>query len=814
MPEHARTRLLRALRDFWDVASEKLGAIGRSRTGGWLGVCLLAVVLTAITTTSFQQLPSAIRVGMIAAHDIKANRNYEIVDEEASASMRDEAMSSVLPVFDMDADLGGALTARLHETFRSARQLLESQPLPERGKGRQRASEPGAATPSDIRGELRALFEDRMGVKLGDPELAALAADRLSPRAEGAVAGFLKRILAQPLLADRTMDEIKAEKGAIVRRIQGAQGEQAPSTEEAPIADISRLPTLLEVQKTLEAAPEFRGGFRDPKASAALRALASAILKPNCMLDVAETARRRESAAASTKGVIIKINAGEMIIREGARFEPWHMKVLAGIQKERRSGTEGLEFLGTFILALLVLVVPFRALKKFSRRVRLERTDMVLMAAVGIAVLLLVRLTFVLAPAVRDQFFFSVDVTALYYAAPVAGGAMLLRMFLGMEVSFVFALILSVLAGFFIETDVRYLIFSLATSMVALMTIAGVDRRSLIMRAGAITGAAGAAAVVGISLVAGTAQGGFSLSFLAGSAFFAFLGGIGCAVFAMIAAPLVEVVSGFTSDIKLLELANLNHPLLRELVVRAPGTYHHSHLVGLLGEAAATAIGANALLVRVGAYYHDIGKLRKPLYFIENIKGGENRHERLTPHMSALIVGAHVKEGVDLAASAKVPKVITDMIPQHHGTRRISFFYDKAKSQEDPELMKVDPKDFSYGGPKPQTREAAILMLADVAEAAVRALKEKSPTRIEQTVRKTIHDIFNESQLDECDLTLRDLNEIGMAFERTLLGIYHLRIEYTKDMDHDRSETIVDEVPPGAAHSAAKRPPPDASESS
>ena len=270
----------------------------------------------------------------------------------------------------------------------------------------------------------------------------------------------------------------------------------------------------------------------------------------------------------------------------------------------------------------------------------------------------------------------------------------------------------------------------------------------------------------------------------------AFLGGVGCAVYVMIGAPIVESISGYTSDIKLLELANLNHPLLRELIVRAPGTYHHSHLVGILAEAAAEAIGANSLLVRVGAYYHDVGKIKKPQYFIENSRNGENKHEKLSPYMSALIVSAHVKDGLEMAMGAGIPKVISDMIPQHHGTRLISYFYEKARQMKDPEIEKVDEKDFCYPGPKPQTREAAILMLADVTEASVRALKEKSTTRIRQTVQHAINDIFAESQLDQCDLTLRDLNDIAESFVRILLGIYHQRIEYPKG-EHEKTDINV-----------------------
>jgi len=364
-------------------------------------------------------------------------------------------------------------------------------------------------------------------------------------------------------------------------------------------------------------------------------------------------------------------------------------------------------------------------------------------------------------------------------------------MYLGAEISMVFAVAISVMAGLLIKGDISFIAYYLMLSFSAIIAINKVDKRSSIIRAGAIVGGVGVITIVGgkLLLMATSAET-ISASQMMWSIFMAFLGGVGCAVYVMIGAPIVESISGYTSDIKLLELANLNHPLLRELIVRAPGTYHHSHLVGILAEAAAEAIGANSLLVRVGAYYHDVGKIKKPQYFIENSRNGENKHEKLSPYMSALIVSAHVKDGFEMAMGAGIPKVISDMIPQHHGTRLISYFYEKARQMKDPEIEKVDEKDFCYPGPKPQTREAAILMLADVTEASVRALKEKSTTRIRQTVQHAINDIFAESQLDQCDLTLRDLNDIAESFVRILLGIYHQRIEYPKG-EHEKTDINV-----------------------
>ncbi len=222
----------------------------------------------------------------------------------------------------------------------------------------------------------------------------------------------------------------------------------------------------------------------------------------------------------------------------------------------------------------------------------------------------------------------------------------------------------------------------------------------------------------------------------------------------------------------------MNNPLLRELMVQAPGTYHHSVIVGNLAEAAAEAIHANPLIARVGAYYHDIGKIRKPLYFIENAGCQENRHDKLSPSMSALILVAHVKDGVEMARAARLGEPIEEIIRQHHGTSLIKFFFEKAKKKEEEGEYQVDERDYRYPGPRPQSREAALIMLADAVEAASRTLVDPTPARIKGMVQKLISNIFIDGQLDNCELTLKDLHLIARSFNLILAGMFHQRIDY------------------------------------
>ncbi|MCK5126343.1 MAG: HDIG domain-containing protein [candidate division Zixibacteria bacterium] len=246
--------------------------------------------------------------------------------------------------------------------------------------------------------------------------------------------------------------------------------------------------------------------------------------------------------------------------------------------------------------------------------------------------------------------------------------------------------------------------------------------------------------------------------------------------------PMFESLFGFSTNITLLELADLNQPLLKRMAVEAPGTYHHSIVVGNLGEAAAKAIDANPLLARVGAYYHDIGKMEIPEYFVENQLGIKSKHESLNPTMSALVLASHVKKGRRIGEMEGLPDAILNFIEEHHGTTRMSYFYNKAKEMDLP----VDTDgEFRYPGPKPQTKETAIIMLADSTEAASRTLDKPTPARIRNLIQRLINDKFTSGELTECDLTLKDLSDIREAFVSILIGVFHQRIPYPKKDDEE-----------------------------
>jgi hypothetical protein len=377
----------------------------------------------------------------------------------------------------------------------------------------------------------------------------------------------------------------------------------------------------------------------------------------------------------------------------------------------------------------------------------------------------------------------TVPLVAYGYLVPVAVGGIMVRMLMNSETTVVWSVVASFVCAIIMDGGLWLGVFYMVSSIAAAGSVRQRSERGGLIRAGAMAALVNAAMVVMISGVHhlglhGEAWvGSDNLRGLTLHIFFACAGGLIAGILALGLVPLFESI-GFLTESRLLELSSLNHPLLREMTVKAPGSYHHSMVVGSLAEAAADAIHANALLVRVGACFHDLGKMLKPQYFIENQRGSENPHDRLTPSMSALVIINHVKEGIELARSYGLPRPVIDMIPQHHGTSRVSFFYNKAVEQLDPGKGEVDETDYRYPGPKPQTREAGLMMLADGVEASTRSLKNITPGAVRGQVAKIVNHCVADGQLDECPLTLKDLHVVSETFVQAVLSYHHHRVQY------------------------------------
>ena len=382
------------------------------------------------------------------------------------------------------------------------------------------------------------------------------------------------------------------------------------------------------------------------------------------------------------------------------------------------------------------------------------------------------------------------DPLNLYYAIPFAFAAVLVTLLVDPNVGFLVSIALSILSGLYYG-DIYLGTYVMVGSLAGIYSSRQYKERAAVLKAGLTIGIVNTLGLLAIGFLRGG-------PLTSSTAFFklsiALLSGMLASALASMLLPALESLFKITTDIRLLELSNLNAPILRRLSVEAPGTYHHSLMVGTLAEAAAEAIGANPLLVRVAAYYHDLGKMLKPEYFVENQVFGINKHETLSPSMSCLIIASHVKDGLELAKEIGLSQRIRDMIPQHHGTRIMTYFYQKAK--EAAKNQEVIEADFRYPGPKPQTKEAAIMMMADSVEAASRTLSNPSPAQVQGMINRVVDAIVADNQFDECDITLRDIRLVKESFFKILTGIYHRRIDYPgydfKNVDSEPEKVSVE----------------------
>lgn len=477
----------------------------------------------------------------------------------------------------------------------------------------------------------------------------------------------------------------------------------------------------------------------------------------------------KSPARVSAAGVEIK--KGETIVRDGQIIREddiWKIELVEAAVKQGRSLVPAAGFFA-FMLVFIGALYWFMArnVRKFASSPK----DLLLMACILAGVLFMLRLTESASFVLKEVF--PGPISLYRYVIPVAVGPMLVRLLLNSETALAFAVVTSVMAGFFMGGDLSITAYSFIGGVAAAMGVRHCTHRSIVIKAGLLLGAVNAAAILSMAALKGWT----SLSEPVFIISCALLNGIITSILAVGLAPVLESAFRYTTNIKLLELSRMDHPLLKELAMRAPGTYHHSIVIGTLAEAGAESINANPLLARVAAYYHDIGKLKMPGYFIENA-GDENKHDRLTPSMSLLVITSHVKEGVELAEKHRLGPEIINIIRQHHGTSLVSFFYQKAVSGKEADGKEVDEKSFRYAGPKPQTKEAGLVMLADAIEAASKTLPDPTPDRVQWLTQKIVNRIFTDGQLDECELTLKDLHSITKSFNRVFAGIYHQRIDY------------------------------------
>ena len=516
-------------------------------------------------------------------------------------------------------------------------------------------------------------------------------------------------------------------------------------------------------------------GFRDENV---IRTLITPWMHPNIIYDAAETTARKAQAMEGVDPVFESVGSGSILIRSGDPVSEQTLAWLAAHDKRlselessaeriQRVAASGLLLLIGLGLAIAITGIVSKNLLHSRRRVLLMLTLSALPLIIG-KVLLALSVNLQILPT-----------SVLSYAIPLSIAPMLAAILLGGIPGILVGLWTSFALAALLGNSFEVFVLGLLVSVTAVYTTRDVKRRTNLFRAGLWVGAVKIFFALILAVLNQPSWG-----VIASQLATAMVSGLACALLALLLIPLFEHVFKITTDIKLLELSDLSHPLLQSLALNAPGTYHHSLMMASLAQNAAEAIGANGLQLRVCAYFHDIGKLIKPGFFSENIQFAENPHDDLAPSMSTLVIVSHIKEGVTLAKKHRLPQVIIDGIEQHQGTSLVSVFYHRAKTQQANETdgqSAVSDEDFRYEGPRPQNREMAILMLADSCEAASRSLEKPNPVRITNLMSDIFDARLRDGQLDECNLTLRELDTVKKSFVFSLTNMLHGRIAYPKN---------------------------------
>lgn len=484
--------------------------------------------------------------------------------------------------------------------------------------------------------------------------------------------------------------------------------------------------------------------------------IAVMVLKPNMYYDEMSTQTRRQEERDKVEDIVIR--KGTLIVNKGQEVSYQQIQLLNAYGLLAESDDDKFDFqfyIGYGTIISLCLIIMGLYLRSIDRKLWDSNSTILLVSLIALMAL---TITMVLK-------------NISNYLIVLPAGAMLISILAGPRIAIMSNVMMSILAGFLGGFDLPVVVIMLLTGILGAGMVSKTHHRSTFILAGL------AVSLVSLLII-------FSEGILRRediyrifyNGLYGVIGGTLSAVLTIGTLPFFETAFDIITPLKLLELSNPNQPMLRRLLIEAPGTYYHSILVGNLAEAAAEDIGANPLLCRVGAYYHDIGKLKRPYFFKENQITKDNPHDKITPNLSALVITSHVKDGVEIARKNKLPSTVIRIIEEHHGNTLVAYFYHKALNAEGSDS--VDESKFRYPFRKPQTAEAAIVMLADSVEAYIRSLSEPTQEQVEQGVKKIIKDKLNDAQLDNCDLTLKDLELVGQSFVKVLAGIFHERIEY------------------------------------
>jgi len=707
---------------------------------------LTAVVCTVLLMPRLDTDVPTWSAGDVASFDVVVPRDLSLPDEAATAAARAEARAAVLPVFDFEPRIRLELETEIREVLAICRIWLAD----------------GTATPGDL--------ADATVLAIEPPMVNVLAESECSPKLENALIEAVGDVYRVGVVDDRRELDRRGDNGLTIRDLAGGPERRTTLDEFADAVD-----RRSDLEDSLQARLLAQEAVARRWVKPATEFLAANMLS-NIVLNRKETNSRIEEAAAQVAPRSRTLRRGQVLVRRGDRVSPEVAQTLRVIDRQRQEVTEYSRVLGVGLLVVLVIAAWWPIQQVFGGpagelRQRLSMVYLLLMLFTALN-----RLVLFLAEAVsrnvQGQTLANLD--SYLWGLPFATGPAMVLLLMGLQPALVFAVGSAILAGLLLDGQFTIVIFAMVSGIVGVLASRRFTERASLSRVGLIVGVANALVFLVLELYRGLPEEPQSTLFAVGCAF---VGGLLATGILTSLLPLLESILGVTTDQRLLELSNQNLPLLKRLSLEAPGTYQHSLAVSNLVEAGADAVGANALLLRVCSYYHDIGKLVKPQYFVENQRGA-NPHDELSPSMSSLVIQSHVKEGIEMAREAKLPMAIRQGIATHHGTKLIRFFFIKAQDQSKTGKSEVRESDYRYPGPKPHTKELGILLLADAVEAAARTIEQPSPNKLQGMIKKIFDNALEDGQLDGSALTFSELDKIASAFLWVLTNMYHHRIDY------------------------------------
>ncbi len=739
------------------VSNQALDQIIRARRWPLLAftLCFSASIAALLVTKDPRStaLP-VVRAGEIAESSVVSPLTIELEPKETTSKNRDEIYRKIAPIFDYDDTTLAIWVQNWSQAFTAIRAKYFTS---------------GAPRISQIQllDRLGEIVRKETGQTLIASDLLYLAKNHFSKELEGLFQEMTKPLLGR-LISEVDLFPSYYSTGVIVRQLNLGLNETL-------INDVSRIWSL-DHARALIAGLANTGPRKKNVHVRKVSDIVQQLIVPNLKFNPELTERRVTNALGRRDAPLILVRKGQTLLRMGERATERQAELVDAIRAATSFRATWIRFLLlTGILSLFFYTLVYLDLSRKSF-LRLQFKNGLVFA--GITSISIALMKFSLP-------YLSL-LTSLFgakgggeYLIPVAAGGILIQLLLGRELAFTFVLLGSVAGGLMVERSLYYSIWILSVSMMAIQTLGACKQRTDLYKSGAWSGAIAALMVLAFDLIQSLGLQSTDWFSMAVHAIGAFLSSVFASLIAGTIIPVFEHLLGYTTNLKLLELSNFNHPLLHNLMMKAPGTYHHSVMVGSLAEIAADRIKANPLLARVSAYYHDIGKMANPLYFIENQSPQYNPHDHLSPAVSARILFSHVKNGARMGKEHGLGDSINDVIQQHHGTTMATFFYNKAKEQAPAEAADdVHETDYRYPGPRPQSREAAIVMIADACEASTRSIPDPTPAKIQTMVNNIITKRFLDQQFHDCDLTLKDLKIIEESISRTLLSLYHQRIEY------------------------------------